>query len=601
MHIGAAVEEGGVRFRLWAPDHAHVDVEVTEPDARVVAMDARDDGIHEVFVDGIGAGARYWFVVDGDRFPDPASRSQPDDVHGASAVVADAFEWSDPEWVGRVLAEYVVMEIHVGTFTDAGTLDSAIDRLDDLVAVGITAVELMPVAEFPGGRNWGYDGVFPYAVESSYGGPDALRRFVDAAHARGLSVVLDVVYNHLGPEGNVLGAFGPYFTDRYRTPWGDALNFDGPGSDGVRNFFIENARTWVRDFKIDALRLDAVHAIADPSAYPFVEELVDAVHDVAEVEGRHIWVIAESAANDARLITPKERGGIGADAQWNDDFHHALHVLLTGEHGEYYADFDGVEDLATAYREGFVYSGRYSPFRRRRHGRSAAGLAGERFVVFAQNHDHIGNRAIGDRLAASRPETDCKLAAAAVLCAPFVPLLFMGEEYAETNPFPYFISHTDEALVEAVRKGRREEFAEFAQVSEPPDPQAVATFESARLSWERRDGDAHQRVWQWHHDLLALRRERPALQLLDPTATAVQVFGAEQVIVVTREAADDVVTFVLGFGTTACVVDVELPVATWTVVLDSIGEPPAPFESTGAVRLDVPARSVLVLVAERGL
>jgi maltooligosyltrehalose trehalohydrolase len=538
--------------------------------------------------------------VDGARLPDPASRSQPDDVHGMSAVVDDSFAWSDPEWVGRVLSEYVVMEIHVGTFTESGTLDGAIDRLDDLVALGITAVELMPVAEFPGGRNWGYDGVFPYAAQSTYGGPDGLRRLVQECHRRGLAVVLDVVYNHLGPEGNVLGAFGPYFTDRYRTPWGDALNFDGPGSDGVRNFFVENACEWVRDFKIDALRLDAIHAIADPSAYPFVEELIDAVHEVAETEGRHIWVIAESAANDARLITPKEHGGIGADAQWSDDFHHALHVLLTGERAEYYADFDGVEDLATAYREGFVYSGRYSRFRRCRHGRSAAGLPGERFVVFAQNHDQVGNRAIGDRLAATLPEGDLKLAAAAVLCAPFVPLLFMGEEYAETNPFPYFVSHTDEALVDAVRKGRREEFADFALVHEPPDPQAVSTFESARLSWARREAGMHARMWQWHHDLLALRRERPALQLLDPTATTVQVFEPERALVVTREAADDVVAFVMGFGTTPCVVDVDLPISTWTVALDSIDAPGAPFVSEGSVRFDVPARSVLVLVAERG-
>jgi len=382
--LGAWAFEDAVEFCTWAPATSRVEVVISGPDARRVPMVRDDAGYYVARVQGLAAGARYRFSLDGDErsgpLPDPASRWQPDDVHGDSAVIDPAFAWSDVEWIGLPLADYVIYELHVGTFTPTGTFDAVIERLDALRDLGITAIELMPVAEFPGGRNWGYDGVFPYAAESAYGGPDGLRRLVDAAHRSGLAVVLDVVYNHLGPEGNVLPAFGPYFTERYRTPWGDALNFDGSGSDEVRRFFVENALSWIGDFRIDALRLDAVHAIADPSAYPFVEELIDAVHRFAERRGRLVHVIAESAANDARLITPKEHGGIGCDAQWNDDFHHSLHALLTGERHDYYVDYGAPSDLATAFRDGFVYANRYSSFRDRRHGRPAgARVPGQRF------------------------------------------------------------------------------------------------------------------------------------------------------------------------------------------------------------------------------
>jgi maltooligosyltrehalose trehalohydrolase len=580
VRLGAWAVEDGVEFCVWAPDHARVDLVVTAPDAACLAMHPTGDGHHERFAPGLRPGARYRFVVGGRALPDPASRWQPDDVHGDSAVVEPAFAWSDPEWVGGGLADYVVYELHVGTFTRAGTLDGAAERLDDLAALGVTAVELMPVAEFPGARNWGYDGVFPYAVESSYGGPDALRRFVDAAHGRGLSVVLDVVYNHLGPEGNVLAAFGPYFTDRYRTPWGDALNFDGPLSDGVRRFFVENAIQWVRDFRVDALRLDAVHAIADTSAYPFVEELTDAVHAFAHAAGRHVWVVAESAANDARLVTPKAQGGVGCDAQWDDDFHHALHALLTGERDEYYVDYGDPADLAVAYREAFVYSGRYSAYRRRRHGRPATGLPGERFVVFAQNHDQVGNRAGGERLASLVDPERLRVAAAAVLLAPFVPLLFMGEEHGETRPFPFFVSHGDAALLEAVRRGRREELAHAVGSREPPDPASEATFRAAVLDWDEGDPALHR----WYAELIALRRARPALASLDPASTVVDVTPGA--LVVTRAAAGDLVVVVLGLDGG----DVDLPAGASVVLLDSHGRD----ELTGAV----PPWSVLVLGVE---
>jgi maltooligosyltrehalose trehalohydrolase len=602
VRVGAWAHDSGIEFRVWAPDHDRVDVVVLapEPARHPLARDAL--GYHGAFVADLGTDVRYRYAVGDALLADPASRAQPDGVHGDSGIIDLDWTWSDVNWSGHVIAEYVISEIHIGTFTDAGTFDAAIERLDDLVALGVTAIELMPVAQFPGARNWGYDSVFPYAVQSTYGGADGLRGLIDGCHARGLSVVLDVVYNHLGPEGNVLSRFGPYFTDRYQTPWGAALNFDGRGSDDVRNFFVQNALQWVSDFKVDALRLDAVHAIADTSAYPFIEQLADAVHACAAREGRHIWVIAESAANDARLITPKAGGGYDCDAQWSDDFHHALHALVTSERNGYYADFGTIEDLATAYREGFVYAGRFSKFRGHRFGRSAAGLPGQRFVVFSQNHDQIGNRALGDRLTTIVDGPRARLATAATLLAPFVPLLFMGEEYGETNPFPYFVDHTDPALIEAVRRGRRAEFPHFAGGPQPPDPATEPTFASARLAWSRRDEQPHTRILEWHRALLALRGTRPALQLLEPAATRTQVYERERVLAVTRAAATDTVLFVLGFGYEPRTVGVEMSAGSWTVLLDSQddarGAGSFVIGDEGSCVIPVPPASVLVLGTE---
>ncbi len=593
--LGAWPRDGGVEFSVWAPYARTVEVVL---DGRRVEMERKERGYHNTFVPGIGPGARYRFALDGaDPLPDPASRSQPDDVHGDSAVIDPEFAWSDVEWSGRPITEFVIYELHVGTFTPARTFDGAIERLDALRELGVTALELMPVAEFPGARNWGYDGVFPYAAESSYGGPDGLRRFVDAAHVRGMAVVLDVVYNHLGPEGNVLPAFGPYFTDRYRTPWGDALNFDGSGSDEVRRYFVSNACQWIDDFRIDALRLDAVHAIADPSAYPFVEELTDAVHELADRQGRLAYVIAESAANDARLITPKEHGGIGCDAQWNDDFHHSLHALLTRERHDYYVDFGSVADLAMCFERGFAYAHRYSPFRGHRHGRSAAGLPGQRFVVFDQNHDHVGNRAEGERIATLTGDDGVRVAAVTVLLSPFVPLLFMGEEYGETNPFPYFVSHTDPALVDAVRQGRASEFASIAD-AHPPDPQAEDTFTSATLDWSKREREPHARALEWYRALLSLRAQRPALRLLDPSLTATQVFEDERALVVSRGAPDDVVVLVLAFDDVPHDIELVLGTGPWTPLLDTHPDERGladTIEANGGIPLKLPARSALVL------
>ncbi len=501
---------GACRFLVWAPAVPSVGLKLPR-DGRTIPMEPGPPGYHSAVVEGVSPGDRYLFDIgEGRDRPDPASRSQPEGVHAASEVVGDDFAWTDAGWNGPELADYVIYELHVGTFTPGGTFDSAIEGLDRLVDLGVTAVELMPVAQFPGSRNWGYDGAYPFAVQASYGGPDGLKRFVDACHARGLAVVLDVVYNHLGPEGNYLREFGPYFTDQYRTPWGDALNFDGPGSDAVRAFFLANALMWQTDYHIDALRLDAVHAIKDFSAYHLLAELADLAAARSADSGRRFLLIAESDLNDTRMVDPPAAGGHGLDAMWSDEYHHALHSLLTGEVDGYYEDFGSVEDLADAYRDGYVYAGRYSKHRDRRHGNDPTGLEPWRFVVCAQNHDQVGNRARGDRLSTLTDAAGLRLSAGLVALSPFVPMLFMGEEYGETAPFLYFVSHGDPALVEAVRNGRREEFSYFAWQGEVPDPQDEATFRKSAIdpAGATAEGRALQALYR---ELLGLRRGVPAL------------------------------------------------------------------------------------------
>ncbi len=487
----------------------------------------RDDGERGVFsanVPGVVAGDRYGFRVNGGRpLPDPAGRSQPDGVHALSEVVdPDAFAWRDDGWAGVSLPDFVIYEIHVGTFTPEGTFAAAAGRLADLRALGVTAVELMPVAEFPGRRNWGYDGVHIYAPHHAYGGPEGLRRFVDAAHAHGIGVVLDVVYNHLGPEGNYLDHYGPYFTDVYRTPWGRAVNYDGRGSDGVRRWAHDNALHWVSEYHVDALRLDAVHGIFDFGALGFLEELSDEVHELGRRLGRKVQLMAESDLNDPRLVRQPEQGGYGVDAQWADDVHHTLHTVLTGERHGYYQDFQGIASAADVYREPFFYARRYAPHRDRVHGRSSAGVPRQRFIVCTQNHDQIGNRPNGDRLASLVPAERLRLAAALLLLSPYVPLLFMGEEYGETNPFMYFIQHGDPVLVDAVREGRKQEFEAMGKSELQVDPQAEGTFARCRLDWARRESGDGAAMMRLYTDLLALRREEPALR---PGASETHVEG----------------------------------------------------------------------------
>jgi maltooligosyltrehalose trehalohydrolase len=511
-------------FGCWAPHARRVELELGRGDgARRVSCvsgdrgwwswPGPDDGDAAEALRALGPTPEYRFVLDGYALPDPRSPWQPDGVDGPSRRDdPGAFPWSDRSWRGFQLPAAVVSELHVGTFTPAGTFDGVVERLDDLVELGVTAIELMPVAEFPGRRGWGYDGVLLGAPHHAYGGPDGLRRLVDAAHARGIGVVLDVVFNHLGPSGNHLGRYGPYFTDTYATPWGDAVNLDGPGSDDVRRFICDTALHWLRDHHIDGLRLDAVHAFHDHSAVHLLEQLAEEVDELAGHLGRELVLIAESDLNDPRLVRSRDAGGHGLDAAWSDDLHHALHAALTGERDGYYADFGSLDDVVTALTHVFVYSGRWSEYRQRRHGRPVGALPAHRFLGYAQDHDQIGNRARGERLVHLVGPELAAVAAAVVLCGPCTPMLFQGEEWGASAPFPYFTDHTDPALADAVREGRRREFAEFGwDPADVPDPQDPATAASAVLDWDERTRAPHRELLDWHRSLIALRRAMPAL------------------------------------------------------------------------------------------
>ena len=494
-------------FRVWAPDA--VSVELDAAGART-PMRREPGGWWEVTAEALD----YGFVVDGaGPFPDPRSPWQPDGVHGPSRVVDhDAYPWQDAGWRGVHLPSAVLYELHVGTFTPEGTFTAAIERLDHLVDLGVDAVELLPVAEFPGTRGWGYDGVDLFAPHSAYGGPEGLKRLVDACHARGLGVVLDVVYNHLGPSGNHLGRFGPYFTDRHRTNWGDAVNVDGAGSGEVRRFVIDNALMWLRDYHCDGLRLDAVHAIVDDSAVHLLEELSTRVDELAAHVGRPLFLIAESDLNDPRFVRSRDAGGYGIDAAWADEWHHALHAVLTGETNGYYEDFGSLAQLATALERAWVYAGEWSPHRGRVHGRPPTGLEGWRFVVCTQNHDQVGNRAAGERLSQLVSPGRLRIAAALLLTSPFVPMLFQGEEWGASTPFQYFTDHEDAELGRAVSEGRRNEFRHFGwDPSDVPDPQDPATFERSVLRWDEAGGGSHAELLEWDRGLIRLRKALPEL------------------------------------------------------------------------------------------
>ncbi|MGH7508136.1 MAG: malto-oligosyltrehalose trehalohydrolase [Gemmatimonadales bacterium] len=516
LERGATVRpDGSVRFSVWAPHARQVGVRLQRGrGVESFTLEPDSDAVHAGVVKDVEPGSDYYYVLDGQiERPDPVSRFRPGGVHGPTRIVSpDEHRWSDQEWRGRSPADLAIYELHVGTFTAEGTFDAVVERLPYLKELGITALEIMPVAEFPGGRNWGYDGVSLYAPQSSYGGPAGLKRLVDAAHGQGLAVLLDVVYNHLGPEGNYLGDFGPYFSDRHRTLWGQGWNLDGPDSDQVRRYLVDNALYWVTEFHLDGLRLDAADKIVDLGALHFLEEVVAAVGRQGEALGRRIFMIAESDANDPRFIRPPELGGYGFDAQWADDFHHAVHAALTGERQGYFADFGGVEPVAKVLAERFVNDGRYSPYRRRRYGRPAADLPGDRFVVCIQNHDQVGNRAAGERLSVLVSPEALRLGAAILLLSPYVPLLFMGEEYGEINPFLYFVSHGDPALVEAVRQGRRREFEAFAWSGKVCDPQSEETFRRSRLDWSRRRQPPNAALHSLYTDLLRVRWSEPALR-----------------------------------------------------------------------------------------
>jgi maltooligosyltrehalose trehalohydrolase len=562
----------------------------------------RDErGYHRAVLADLEAGAKYFFRFENlQERPDPASRFQPHGVHGPSELVdLQKFEWTDHDWTGIALQDSVFYELHVGTFTEAGTFRAIAGRLPELARLGVTTIELMPVAQFSGARNWGYDGVYPFAVQSSYGTPYELQSLVNEAHSRGIAVALDVVYNHLGPEGNYLPEYGPYFTDHYRTPWGAALNFDGPGSDEVRRFFIENALYWLEHFHIDALRLDAIHGIVDASAVPFLAELSDAVRALASRLGREIPLIAESDLNDARVLRATSAGGLGMVSQWSDDFHHSVHTLLTRERSGYYADFGGLQPLAETLRHGWYYDGRYSQHRQRRHGNSAPDFEGSNFTVCTQNHDQVGNRALGDRLSRLVSFENLKLAAGIHLLSPFVPLLFMGEEYGETAPFQYFTSHEDAGLADAVRKGRAAEFRRFEWQGEIPDPQAESTFHASRLNPRLAEEEPHRTLMKFYQVLLQFRRRHTLGRMGQPAVTE---FASSQVLMVQQQSKKGPLAMLFNFGEHTADLSVSLTAGSWERVIDSAdlqwlgpeSKAPSFVRSDGNLRLNLPARSFVV-------
>jgi maltooligosyltrehalose trehalohydrolase len=573
-------------FEVWVPEKT-VRLLVAGEER---PMERDDSGWWRLDVPTAAAGSDYAFVLDGadSPLPDPRSPWQPSGVHGPSRVYDhSAFDWTDQGWTGKQLPGSILYELHVGTFTPEGTFDAAISRLDHLVDLGVDLVELLPVNAFNGAHNWGYDGVCWYAPHEPYGGPDGLKRFVDAAHARGLGVVLDVVYNHFGPSGAYAPMFAPYLSKQGSNPWGDSINLDGPLSDEVRRYIADNVLMWLRDYHVDALRLDAVHALADHSAVNLLEQLAVEVESLSTHLGRPLSLIAESDLNDPRLITPREAGGFGLQAQWDDDVHHALHTLLTGERQGYYGDFGSLDCLQTVLEGAFFHAGTWSSFRQRHHGRPVNRVLtpGHRFVAFLQNHDQIGNRAVGDRLSALLSPGLLKVGATLLLTAPFTPMLFMGEEWAASSPWQFFTSHPEPELADAVRNGRRREFASHGWASsDVPDPQDPATFERSKLDWDELGKPGHAEILDLYRRLIKLRRDFSDLS--DPWLSKVEVWHGDQFVVIRRG---------------GCIVAANLAAAPQTVSLRSVPSKVLLATSPGVVlqrdRVELPGESAVVVAA----
>ena len=564
--------DGVTHFSVWAPKSQAVMLCIVSGKASgTFTLQEGEDGYFCGTVPGVADGDRYLYRLDdGEPRPDPVSRFQPDGVHGASQVVDPRlFDWQDGGWGGIELERYVIYELHIGSFSREGTFEGVIPHLDYLRELGITALEIMPVSQFPGERNWGYDGVNLFAPQNSYGGPDGLKKLVNACHQRGLAVILDVVYNHFGPEGNYLGEFGPYFTDRYHTPWGSALNFDGPYSDQVRDFFIGNALYWFEEFHMDALRLDAVDWILDQGAKNILKQLSEEVHGKRAQCGRRLHLFAESDSNDTRLIKPWEIGGYGIDAQWDDNFHHALRTLLSGETSGYYEDFGQFGQLVKAYSEGFVYTGQYSSYRKRRHGGPSQDRPTSQFVVFSQNHDQVGNRRNGDRLSATQPLEKLLLAAGAVLLSPYLPLIFMGEEYGEKAPFHYFVSHSDPALLESVRQGKLAEHASGLCEGELPDPAATSSFLDSRIDLSQERVGDQAVILEFYRRTLALRQELPALRVFDRENIEVIGLAGQKCLALARSAQKNAVVCIFSFSEVKQIVNLDFCKGSWSKVLDS--------------------------------
>ncbi|MCX6216800.1 malto-oligosyltrehalose trehalohydrolase [Spirosoma sp.] len=542
-------DKSDAQVTIWAPKATQIALNIHESQA-VLPLQKDELGYWHLTTDQIKPGDQYTFVLNGnEEYPDPASLSQPQGVEGPSrAVDTAAYYWEDQSWINPSLDSYLIYEIHTGSFTDAGTFKALEAKLDYLKALGVTAIEIMPVSQFPDSRNWGYDGVYSFAVQHSYGGVQGLQHLVNTCHYKGLAVVLDVVYNHFGPEGNHMENFGPYLTDKYRTPWGRGINLDDNWCDGVRRHFIENALMWFRDFHIDALRLDAVHALMDFGPVHLLQELRQKVNELMQATGRQHYLFVECDLNDPRYIKPLSEQGYGMDAQWIDEFHHALRVAVGEDKTDYYADFDGLNHLAKSYKDAFVYDGQFSVVRQKLFGQKVHGNAGQQFIVFSQNHDQIGNRKQGERSSQLYSYEMLKLMAGAVLVSPFIPLLFMGEEWGETNPFFYFVNHTEPELAEAVRQGRKEEFATDDDDDDVPDPQTKETFEQTKLQWQLPAQEPHRTLLRYYQTLIALRHQLPALYHLDRDQLDVVADTDKELLTVRRWYEDQHVLCLMNFS-----------------------------------------------------
>ncbi len=570
--LGAILDEDKrCEFRVWAPNAKTVDVHLYGNEDRILSMARMEADYFRAVIDNVIPGQLYRYRLDGkDEYPDPASRCQPEGVNGPSQVVERRYIWQAEGWKGHLLKDYLIYEMHIGTFSPLGTFEGAIPFLDELVELGITAIELMPVAQFPGEYGWGYDGVFLFAPHHAYGTPNEFRALIDACHRRGIAVILDVVYNHFGPEGNCLPHYAPYTRPIYKGPWGDAVNVDGPYSDEVRAFFIENVFYWLEEFHIDALRLDATHFIYDFSPYTFLEELTDKVDVLCHHSERNIYLIAEDDRNLAKLVIPRDKGGIGMNAQWLDDFHHSLHTNLIGENYAYYKDFGMFWQMEQTFRDGFVYTGQYAPNRKRRHGTSSANVPAERFIVFIQNHDQIGNRMPNDRYVKIFNHDQLKLAVGTVMISPYLPMLFMGDEYGETAPFEYFIDYQSPELAEMVRKGRVDTFSFLMPPgTEPPIPNAKETFEVSKLNHALRDKGTHRVLLDYHKTLIALRKSIPALGEPDKLRLEVKSFPQERVLYLRRWKDGSEIFAALNFNPDAVTIKLIVPAGKWKKQFDS--------------------------------
>ncbi|MEX1012935.1 MAG: malto-oligosyltrehalose trehalohydrolase [Waddliaceae bacterium] len=533
---GASISKGkGTFFSVWAPYAKNVDLKILTPKEKYIPMHPQADGYYTLSLPEIEEELDYFFVINGDELADPASNWQPNGVKGPSRPLDHSkFQWSDENWKGIPLQDHIIYELHVGTFTEKGTFEAIIEKLPHLQKLGITAIELMPISSFPGDRNWGYDGVFPFAPQESYGGPSGLKSLVNSCHEMGIAVLLDVVYNHFGPEGSVFHSFGPYMTDKYHTPWGKALNFDGKDSAPVRQYIIDNALYFLSDYHIDGLRLDAIDGIFDTSPKHILQELQEEFHLQASRIGKEAWITAESDLNEAKLIEPVSQNGYGIDAVWGDEYHHALRTLLIADHSAYFVDFGKMSDLKKAIVEGFVYDGRWSTYREKEFGTSSKHLPGDKFVIFSQNHDQIANASKGKTFVDLISKDQLKVAACILLFSPSIPLLFMGQEWGSKAPFDFFTSFESKSLAEAVKEGRKKEYEAHYIAEMFKDPQDPQTFFDSKLQWEQRDNE----ILTLYEKLIAMRKSHPAMQNFDRQSVRVIIDESKRFISITRQSAD---------------------------------------------------------------